>query len=90
MQRENARLTRMLLMIQKEQEAHNEEINNFVNDVVSIRECLTDARVMSRLVPAYRQLAVQSTIPNHLYAQTFEVTMLNPSEPHPGLDPIDP
>ena len=58
MRQENARLTCMLLMIQKEQEAHNEEINNFVNDVVSIRECLTDARVMSRLVPAYRQLAV--------------------------------
>ena len=77
-------------MIQKEQEAHNEEINNFVNDIISIRECLTDARVMSRLVPAYRQLAVQSTIPNHLYAQTFEATMLNPSEPHPGLNPTDP
>ena len=90
MRRENARLTHMLLMIQKEQEAHNEEINNFVNDVVSIRECLTDARVMSRLVPVYRQLAVQSTIPNHLYVQTFEATTLNPSEPHPGLDPIDP
>ena len=90
MRQENARLTRMLLMIQKEQEAHNEEINNFVNDVVSIRECLTDARVMSGLVPAYRQLAVQSTIPNHLYVQTFEATMLNPSEPHPSLDPIDP
>ena len=90
MQRENAHLTCILLMIQKEQEAHNEEINNFVNDVVSIREHLTDVRVMSRLVPGYRQLAVQSTIPNHLYAQTFEATMLNPSKPHPGLDPIDP
>ena len=64
MRRENAHLTHMLLMIQKEQEVHNEEINNFVNDIISIRECLTDARVMSRLVPAYRQLAVQSTIPN--------------------------
>ena len=90
MKRKNARLTRMLLMIQKEQEEHNEEINNFVNDVISIRERLTDARVMSRLVPAYRQLAVQSTIPNHLYAQVFETTMLNPSEPHPGLEPQNP
>ena len=80
----------MLLMIQKEQEEHNKEINNFVNDVISIRERLTDARVMSRLVPTYRQLAVQSTIPNHLYAQVFEMTMLNPSEPHLSLDPINP
>ena len=77
-------------MIQKEQEAHNEEINNFVNDIISIRECLTDTRVMSHLVPAYRQLAIQSTIPNHLYAETFEATMLNPSKPHPGLNPTDP
>ena len=77
-------------MIQKEQEAHNEEINNFVNDIIIIRECLTDTRVMSCLAPTYRQLAVQSTIPNHLYAQTFEVTMLNPADPHPSLNPTNP
>ena len=90
MQQENACLTWMLLMIQKEQEAHNKEINNFVNDILAIWECLINARVMSCLALAYRQLAVQSTIPNHLYAQTFEATMLNSAEPHPSLNPTNP
>ena len=84
MWQENAHLTCMLLMIQKEQEAHNEGINNFVNDIIAIREWLTEARVMNHLILAYQQLAVQSTILNHLYAQTFEATMLNPTDPHPG------
>jgi hypothetical protein len=56
MQQENARITRILVSIQKEQEQHNSELAAFLGEVTSIRERLEQARVMSRVAPILRQL----------------------------------
>ena len=95
MKKENKHLTRLLIGIQWEQEKHNKEIEEFLNNIIAIRERLTDTRVISWLAPAYQHLAIQQVILNYLYMQAFEASISNtnepcPNTPRPPLRPTNP
>ena len=98
MRKENERITRVLEHIQKEQVQHNTELLAFVEEVSAIRERLVKARVLSRVAPIFRQLAIEKRIPNPFYPQVYEEAVKQPLRtptprpptPGPSLRPTNP
>ena len=74
MKRENSRLANLVEHLQKEQEKHNDDIRTFIQDVQIIRQRLTAARVITRLSPIYKRMAVEGLIMNSYYPQTYKET----------------
>ena len=56
---ENEKLTQIIGAIQKEQEAHNGEIHAFTERIKGIKECLTAARVQTRIYPILAHLSIK-------------------------------
>ena len=90
---ENTHISHILEYLQKEQEQYNTKLVAFVKEVKGIREWLTKGRVMSCIIPAYCQMAIEGRIPNAYYLQVFEEMVQLPQRPstlRPTLRPTNP
>jgi hypothetical protein len=93
LQSENAQISWILLVLQKEQEQHNSEIGTFIEVIKGIRMRLVMARVMSQVDPVLHQMAIEGRILNMFYPQIYEETIPNPVNPSastPILRPTNP
>ena len=97
LKRENERLNHIIGALQKEQEAHTQEIQQFIDGIQEIKERLTATRVMSQITPLLQRMAVEGgMIWDSIYPQLYHAPSAAPVEhtrpptPHPPLHPTNP
>ncbi len=94
---ENEQLNHIIGALQKEQEVHTQEIQQFIDGIQEIKEQLTAARVMTQIAPLLQRMAVKGgVIWDSIYPQLYHaplaapVEQIRPPTPHPVLHPTNP
>ncbi len=94
---ENEQLNHIIGALQKEQEVHTQEIQQFIDEITEIKQHLTAARVMSQIAPLLQRMAIEGgMIWDSVYLQLYHIPSAAPIEhtrpptPHPVLRPTNP